>query len=80
MTNDNEKVIRLVFNSEAKAGDEEDLHAMDLMEKYIHTFMDDPPSTDFQLGYLFCAIDLLREMGGQDYTYLGHTYAKRMTE
>jgi len=77
---DDENVIRVVFNTQAKDGDAEDLRAMDLMEKYIHTFMDDPPDSEFQLGYLFCAIDLLAEMGGRDYSQLGHTYAKRMLE
>lgn len=77
---DEENVIRLVFNSEKRGRDEEDIHAMDLMEKYIFTFMNDPPTTEFQLGYLFCAIDLLHEMGGTDYSQLAHDYAKRMLE
>ena len=80
MTDDKDNVIRVVFNSEKREGDEQDLHAMDLMDNYIRSFMNDPPTTDFQLGYLYCAVDLLKEMGGEDYTQLAHTYAKRMHE
>lgn len=80
MSDDMENVIRVVFNSEKREGDEQDLHAMDLMDNYIRSFMNDPPTTDFQLGYLYCAVDLLKEMGGEDYTQLAHTYAKRMHE
>jgi hypothetical protein len=53
---------------------------MEMIRKYIQSFIGDPPDTDFQLGYLFCAIDLYRELGGEDYSDLGHHYTKRLTE
>lgn len=65
---DSENVIRLVFNTQTRERDEEDIHAMDLMERYIKTFFNDRPENSFQLGYLCALVDLYHEMGGENYT------------
>lgn len=75
-TDDN--VIKLVFNAEKREEDKVDLTAISILEDTIQSYMKDPPSTDFQLGYLFCAVDLLSDLGGPDYAELAHHYMERM--
>jgi hypothetical protein len=77
-TDDN--VIKLVFNAEKREEDKVDLTAISILEDTIQSYMKDPPSSDFQLGYLFCAVDLLNDLGGPDYGELAHYYMKRMRE
>lgn len=75
-----ENVIKLVFNAEKREEDKVDLTAISILEDTIQSYMKDPPSSDFQLGYLFCAVDLLNDLGGPDYGELAHYYMKRMRE
>lgn len=37
------------------------------VENSILSFVEDPPDTEFQSGYLFALCDILVELGGKDY-------------
>lgn len=75
-----ENVIKLVFNAEKRQEDETDLRAMAVLENIIQSYVDRPVDNDYHLGYLFCAVDLLNDLGGPDYGELAHYYMKRMRE
>lgn len=64
---DGENVIRVVFNADARSLDEREVGIMDALDKCVMGFIGDPPDTEFQLGYLWCAVQMLKDFGGDDY-------------
>jgi len=65
---DGGNVIRVVFNADARSLDEREVSIMDALDTCVMSFMGDPPDTEFQLGYLWCAVEMLKDFGGADYT------------
>lgn len=69
-------IIQIIFNGNERKKDEEDLRAMELIEEYIESFRKNPPDTQFQLGYLFALVDLMRDLDGPDYGEMAISFAR----